>query len=106
MYKAAQIRPTENKETIAGICPKFDDGSKHDPPKFPDPEKQTWPLCGEVAGSLCTFPFLYGTELFYEPFKDSQGVSRCGTKDTSDFPIEYASVNDLDIAVPCSGKYS
>ena len=104
MYKDVVIGPT--KRGNAGICPKYDDGSQYDPhpPEIPDPEKQMWPWCGEAAGSLCTFPFTFGSELLYEPYMDSQGVSRCGTKSTSAFPIEYASVGDLDLAIPCNGE--
>ena len=37
---------------------------------------------------------------------DSQGVSRCGTLDTSSAPTEYSSVNNLDTVVPCNAMVS
>ena len=72
------------------------------PPELPVPGKQLW--CWKKAGLICTFPFTYESKLFYEPYIDPQGVSRCGTLDTSSAPNKYSSVNNLDTAVPCNGE--
>ena len=102
LYKWAGIGSEKISETTAGICPKYDKPKYGEVP-VPD-GKQLW--CGEASGSICTFPFkINGSKLIYEPYKDSQGVSRCGTEDNSTEPIEYASVNDLDAAIPCKGKW-
>ena len=110
LYKNAVVGPTKNNETNAGICPKTDHTRPWKfrgtepvyPPELPVPGKHLW--CGEKAGSICTFPFSYESKLFYEPYIDSQGVSRCGTLDSSRAPTEYSSVNNLDTAVPCNGE--
>ena len=99
MYRDAQIGTEKSSETIAGICPKYD---KTQYAEVPVPGTQLW--CGESSGSICTFPFkINGSGLIYEPYKDSQGVSRCGTEDTSREPLEYVSVNFLDASIPCKG---
>ena len=99
MYKyVQQIGTVESSETIAGICPKYD---KTQYAEVPVPGTQLW--CGESSGSICTFPFIFESKLRYEPYTDAEGVSRCGTKDNSFQPIEYAYVNELDEAVPCKG---
>ena len=110
MYQSASIKLSEKEGTNAGICPKSDKNlawiwGGPEPIYLPEdsvPGKQLW--CGEESGSICTFPYrIDGSELMYEPYKDSQGVSRCGTLDNSVVPADYASVNDLDVAVPCKG---
>ena len=110
LYQSASIKLAEKEGTNAGICPKADKNRAWiwggpEPIYLPDsvPEKQLW--CGEASGSVCTFPFkIDGSELIYEPYKDSGGVSRCGTLDNSVVPTDYDSVNDLDVAVPCKGE--
>ena len=111
MYQSASIKLSEKEGTNAGICPKSDKNlawiwGGPEPIYLPEdsvPGKQLW--CGEESGSICTFPYrIDGSELMYEPYKDSQGVMRCGTLDNSVVPADYASVNDLDAAVPCKGK--
>ena len=98
MYRDAQIGTEKSSETIAGICPKY---NKTKYGEVPLPGTQLW--CGESSESICTFPFIYESKLLYEPYTDAEGVSRCGTKNYSSEPIEYASVNDLDTAVQCKG---
>ena len=97
MFKYADIGTAESRETNAGICPKYD---KTRYAEVSVPGTQLW--CGESSGSLCIFPFIFESKRRYEPYIDS-GVSRCGTEDYSFASIEYASVNDLDIAVQCKG---
>ena len=110
LYKQAVIGPTENKNTSAGICPKadisrpwrFEESEPIYPPEVFVPGKQLW--CGKDSGSICTFPFFLSGFLFYEPYIDISGVSRCGTFNNALVPINYDSPNDLEVAVPCNGK--
>ena len=100
MYKYGYL--VDNEKTNAGICPKYDKAryGGSEPPTVHG--GHLW--YGDPSGSICTFPFkIDGSELIYEPYKDSQGVSRCGTEDTSREPLEYVSVNFLDASIPCKG---
>ena len=104
-------------ETNAGICPKSDisqpwiypfndkNAVSYYPPETPVPGKKL--LCGESSGKICIFPFsLSGSALYYEPYKDASGESRCGTKDNKLVPIDYYDVDELELAILCSSEYS
>ena len=112
MYKFAVIENkagdnTEDIETNSGICPKTDNTSGWSttfPPAIPVPAERMW--CGE-AEKICTFPFIYLADIYYDPYIDASGVARCGTMDSQNTPFNYSGfgVNQLESANPCSSEY-
>ena len=104
LYKWAALGFTEGNKTNAGICPKYDKTrvwATYIPPQTPVPERRL--LCGD-KDKICTFPFSYLSKLYYDPYKDTSGVARCGTKSTSLGPVVYKNVDKLDSVIPCSGE--
>ena len=97
---------TENNQTNAGICPKSDPTQKWggiSPQETPDPE--TWRLCGN-NGEICTFPFIFNSVTYFEPYQDETGQPYCGTRSDNVYANEYDDVEELHLATPCSGEYS
>ena len=110
MYKCAVIENkagvnTDDIETNSGICPKSDKTSGWSttfPPEIPIPAERMW--CRE-AKKICTFPFIYLAGTYHDPYMHTAGVARCGTNFTSFTPLVYDNVDELDLAIPCSGEY-
>ena len=101
------VKITEKNQTNAGICPKIDPNNKWIQQYYyaypyrkhiPD-EQQFW--C--FGQSICTFPFVYNSELYYEPvYIDGEG--KCGTSDTSTNPVTYDSFSQSS-TILCKGNY-
>ena len=101
------IESSKSDETNAGICPKTDKTKDLSyVPETPVPANKKFWWCGE-EGKICTFPFYYLSELYYDPYIDDSGVAKCGTLDNSFEPIVYSDafgINQLESAFPCSGE--
>ena len=106
MYTNATIAQTTKLETNAGICPKTNKTlipGSISPPATPVPENER--LCGK-DGEICTFPFIFNSVTYFEPYKDATRQSKCGTKDDESSAETYdEDDDDLDPAMPCSGEY-
>ena len=106
LYKHAVL--VENIQANAGICPKVDPNAewiqkyyygyankKHIPEK-----QQFW--CSNQ--SICTFPFIYNEELYYEPVNIG-GDGKCGTNDQYTNPVTYFSYTQSS-TILCKGNSS
>ena len=95
---AVLVKITENNQTNAGICPKSDPNyeliKRYYYSASPDnitthiPDTQYF-WCSDKL--ICTFPFFYNSELYYEPVYINGSVDgTCGTDQTSTNPVFYS----------------
>ena len=111
---AVLVKITENNQTNAGICPKSDPNyeliKRYYYSASPDnittqiPDTQYF-WCSDA--SICTFPFLYKSELYYEPinihFVNGSADRTCGTNDSSTNPLTYESYTTTSSTNLCPG---
>ena len=105
LYKhAVLVKNTGNIQTIAGICPKTDPDDSWIQINFYSvtthiPDKLYFWCSGS---SICTFPFYYKSELYYEPVY-IDGGGKCGTSVTSTTARDIISFSSRSTYV-CQGN--
>ena len=109
LFKNAVIELSNNNHTNAGICPKSDtsigwrkpmDGVK---PTFKTKDTKFW--CKKNRDIICTFPFSFNDQIYYKPFKQTDGKLLCGTWNSLDL-LTYGYVGDGKLVESdiCQGK--
>ena len=110
MYTNAIIANTTKSETNAGICPKSDPNvdwiQKYHYSVLSTahiPDKQYFWCCGNgtYSASICTFPFWYNSELYYEPTD-----GKCGSNVSQYEPVTYSSSFSLWPSYLCQRNIS
>ena len=87
------IELSNNNQTNAGICPKSDTsiGWRQVKPTFKTKDTQFW--CQKNSNKICTFPFSFNDQIYYMPFKQTDGKLMCGTW-SSLYLLTYGYVGD------------
>ena len=100
LFKNAVIELSNNNQTNAGICPKSDTsiGWRQLKPTFKTKDTKFW--CKKNRDIICTFPFSFNDQIYYKPFKQTDGKPLCGIWNSLNL-MTYNKLKESDI---CQGN--